>query len=184
MHVQLVIMSVVFYVKIESQVLHSPTRIDSFIQPWYSKFLGAVNNCRSLIFGEFFNWGSTGINISYQRLINLALPIDSDRLQIGHSDASFGFLRLSRCLFCARCDWNSWLHILLLARRLIPFPFFCAWSGCFISIWTALNGMETSLFFWQLLYIRSMVVWARVKRKLNAIYKKCDNLFLASEKCS
>ena len=58
-HVQLAMMGVVRWcVKMESQLVRSPTLIDSFILPPSSR---AVFYCRSSISGEFCNWGSTGI---------------------------------------------------------------------------------------------------------------------------
>ena len=55
--------------------------------------LRILNTTATLILSEFCHRGSTGFGVCYRRLIDLALPIDSDRLQVrslGWSDSSFG----------------------------------------------------------------------------------------------
>ena len=105
------------------------------------------------ISGEFCDRGSTGIEVRYWRSIDLEVPINSVRLQmqsLGWSDASFGFLRFSKCLFRASYDRNSWLHFPSLAHRRPPsrpVSIFCVWNGRFTSIWMGQNGTETSPFF-------------------------------------
>ena len=82
MRVQLVIMGVVCRrVKLESQLIHSLTRIDSFILPPSLKSSEAVLYCCSSILGEFCDQGLTGIEVGYRQSIYL-VPIDSDRLQM------------------------------------------------------------------------------------------------------
>ena len=91
----------------ESQLVRSSTIIDSFILPPSSKDFWSS----SLLLLFDFGW------VLWSRL-DLEVPIDSDRLQmrsLGWSDASFGFLRLSKRLFRASYDWNSWLHFPSLA---------------------------------------------------------------------
>ena len=109
--------------KMEGQLIRSPTRINSFILPLSFKSSGEVlYSCSSTLI-EFCDWSSTGIEVSYRQSIDLALPIDSDRLQVwllGQSDVSFGVLRLSRCLFRTSYDWSNRLYFRSPARHRPP----------------------------------------------------------------
>ena len=59
-------------------------RLESIVSYCYGLLncSGAVNYCRSSILSEFCDRGSTGFEVCYRRSIDLALPIDSDRLQM------------------------------------------------------------------------------------------------------
>ena len=129
---------------LESIVLHSHNILKSS---------GVVHYCHSSILSEFCDRGSTRFEVYFQWSINLALPIDSDCLQVqsfGQSNASFDFLGLFRCLFRASYDWNSRLHVLLLS---VLFQFIVQWNAHFTSFWTGQNGTKTSPSFWLLLYL-------------------------------
>ena len=133
--------------KMESQLIRSPTRINSFILPLSFKSSGEVLYCCSSTLTEFCDWSSIGIEVSYRQSIDLALPIDSDRLQmwlLGQSDVSFGVLRLSKCLFRTSYDWSNRLYFRSPARhRPPPHPvsiFLCARNSRFASVWTGQNG--------------------------------------------
>ena len=67
-------------VKMESQIARSPARV--LYCHGLLKSSEAVHYCLSLILRDFCNRGSTGIEVSYCQSINLALPIDSDHLQM------------------------------------------------------------------------------------------------------
>ena len=115
---------------------------------------GAVHYCPSSILSEFCDRGSTGFGGRYRRLIDLVLPIDSDRLQVrslGWSDASFGFLRLLRYHIRASYDWNSRQHVPSHWPPTVPFSFLCMGNGLFTFVSTGQNRTKTSLF-WLLLY--------------------------------
>ena len=133
-------------------------RLESIVLYYHCllKSSGEVLYCCSSILTEFCDWSSTEIEVSYRQSIDLALPIDSDRLQtrlLGQSDVSFGVLRLSRRLFRTSYDWSNRLHFQSLARRR-PSP--CPVSIFFVHGTAALlpsgrDRMETSTFFWLLL---------------------------------
>ena len=125
---------------------------------------GEVHYFRSSILSEFSDRGSTGFKVCYQWLINLVLPIDSDRLQmrsLGESNASFGFLRLLRHHFRASYDSNSWLHVLSRQRLPVPFLFLCMGNDHFTSVSTGRNGTKTSPFisYCTYMYIYNWGTW-------------------------
>ena len=59
-------------------------RLESIVSYCYGLLncSGAVHYCRSSILSEFCDRGSTRFEVCYRRLIDLALPIDSDCLQM------------------------------------------------------------------------------------------------------
>ena len=59
-------------------------RLESIVSYCYGLLncFGAVNYCRSSILSEFCDRGPTGFEVCYRQTIDLALPIDSDRLQM------------------------------------------------------------------------------------------------------
>ena len=104
-----------FTCRVESIFLHSHRLPKSFETECY---------CRSLISSVFCDCGSAGIEVSYRRSIELALPINFDRLQmqmLGQNNAPFGLLRLFRCLVRASYNQDSRPHIPWHAHRCAPF---------------------------------------------------------------
>ena len=149
-----------------SQFVRLPTRINSFILYSLLKSSGAVHYCHSSSLSKFCYRCSTRIEVSYMYTwsINLALPINSDCLQmwlLGYIDQYFFWLsRIFRRLFRASYDWNSRLHVPSLAHcHPLPHPFsiYCVWNGRIILVlYFRLDGMEQNgnvTFFWLLQYI-------------------------------
>ena len=145
--------------RVESIVLHSHGLVKSFETVCY---------CRSSITSVLCDHGSAGIEVSCWWLIELALPIDPDRLQmqsLGQSNAPFILLRLFRCPVWASYDQDSQPHLLSLAHCHTLFcTFFCACNGCsFLFRW---NGTETSPFFHLLLYVHCQCTGYVLQRAL------------------
>ena len=83
MHVQLVIMGMVYW-SVKWKASSFTCQLESIVLycRHFLKSSGAVLYCRSLILGEFCDRGSTRIEVGYRQSIDLALPINSNRLQM------------------------------------------------------------------------------------------------------
>ena len=126
-HVQLVIgRGLLMCKKMKGQLVHLPTSIDSFILSW-----SCIKNVlgQQLTTAALRSWVSFVI-VSYRWSIDIALPIDSDCLEmqsLGQSDASFGFL-------------DAWGVIFALAIRVV----LNYHQGSVHSLYTVLTSRHTS----------------------------------------
>ena len=68
--------------KMKRHLVHLPTSIDSLIQPRSSKLFWDNSLPPFFDLSKFCDWGSIEFEVSYRWSINLALPIDSDHLQM------------------------------------------------------------------------------------------------------
>jgi hypothetical protein len=88
------------------------------------------------------------VEVHFRWSIDLALPIDSSRLQmrsLRYSDACFGFLRLFRSHFRVNYDWNNRLHVPLRRPPPVPFPLLCV--GTAVSLPSRRGGTERKSLF-------------------------------------
>ena len=109
----------------------------------------AVHYCHSSILSEFCDRGLTSFEVGYRRLIDLTLPVHSDRSKSDHLDKMMLILALldsSDVFFMLAMIGIVDCMLPIIVMQPLPHSIFCAWNGHFTSVWTGRNEMETSPF--------------------------------------